>query len=135
MADAGNISSEIPSRCSPRLGDAEIARLAGKQHGVVARRQLVALGLGERAVDHRIAIRRLHPVYTGVYAVGHSVLSRDGRWLAAVLAAGPGAVLSHRSAAALWGVYGASPARVEVTVARRLQRPELRGRRTVLRGR
>ena len=59
----------------------------------------------------------MHPVFAGAYAVGHRVLSQHGRWMAAVLAAGQGAVLSHRSAAALWGIRPTSRAHVEVTAA------------------
>ena len=58
---------------------------------------------------------RLHPVHPGLYAVGHTALSLRGRWMAAVLAAGPRAVLCHRPAAALWGVLTASAAPIEVT--------------------
>jgi very-short-patch-repair endonuclease len=127
-----NIASEIPSECSSRSPDADIAQLARAQHGVVCRRQLVALGLGGRAIDHRIAIQRLHPIHRGVYAVGHAVLSRHGAWLAAVLAAGPDAVLSHRSAAALWGIRSGTPPRSDVIAPRRLRRPDVRAHRVVL---
>jgi very-short-patch-repair endonuclease len=74
--------------------------------------------MGEGAIDRRVRRGRLHVVHRGVYAVGHRVLSPRGRWMAAVLAAGPGAVLSHRSAAALWGIRPTSRARVDVTVRR-----------------
>ncbi|MFL5851480.1 MAG: type IV toxin-antitoxin system AbiEi family antitoxin domain-containing protein, partial [Solirubrobacteraceae bacterium] len=84
--------------------DASLAALAARQHGVVAREQLSRLALGRGAVDHRLATGRLHVVHRGVFAVGHPVVSRHGRWIAAVLAAGHGAVLSHRSAAALWAL-------------------------------
>jgi hypothetical protein len=84
--------------------DAEIAALAERQHGVVALRQLVELGLSARAVSHRAARGRLHRIHRGVYAVGHSKLTGYGHWMAAVLACGPNAVLSHRSAAGLWGL-------------------------------
>ena len=83
-------------RCS-----AQIAGLADGQYGVVARRQLLALGVGNCAIGRRVAAGLLIPLHRGVYAVGHRRLRSEGRWLAAVLAAGPGAVLSHRDAAAL----------------------------------
>jgi len=107
-----------------RLGtvDRAVAELAGQQHGVVARRQLLAFGLGPGAIEHRIANGRLHRVHYGVYAVGYRSLTPHGRWLAAVLAAGPGAVLSHRSAAALWGLRPAAGRRIDVTVRRRGRR-------------
>ncbi len=97
--------------------DSAIAALARVQHGVVARRQLLALGLGSGAVRHRIAAGRLHRLHPGVYAVGHRAVTIRGRWMAAVLAAGPGAVLSHRSAAALWGLRRPGGP-IEVTVPR-----------------
>jgi hypothetical protein len=71
--------------------------------GVVSLAQLRALGLGEGAIKHRVGVGRLHRVHRGVYAVGHRLLRAEGWWLAAVLASGDGAVLSHRSAAAHWG--------------------------------
>jgi very-short-patch-repair endonuclease len=58
---------------------------------------------------------RLRPVHRGVYTIGHRLLSRDGRWMAAVLACGPTAVLSHLAAAALWGIR--QSLRSEVTAA------------------
>jgi very-short-patch-repair endonuclease len=91
--------------------------LAEGQHGVVARAQLLRLGVGRRAIEHRLQHGRLHPIHHGVYAVGHRVLSKEARWMAAVLAAGPGAALSHRSAAALWGLRRSTRSRIEVTVA------------------
>ncbi|MFL5816503.1 MAG: DUF559 domain-containing protein [Conexibacter sp.] len=84
--------------------DVRIWRLADRQHGVVSRRQLVAVGVGNRAIGDRLARRLLVPLHRGVYAFGHRQLRTEGRWLAAVLAVGPGAVLSHRDAAALHGV-------------------------------
>lgn len=81
-----------------------IAALADRQHGVVARRQLAALGVGPRAIENRLLRRSLICLHRGVYAVGHRQLRIEGRWLAAVLAAGRGAVLSHRDAAALHGM-------------------------------
>jgi predicted transcriptional regulator of viral defense system len=98
--------------------DRLLADLARRQYGVVSRRQLVEIGFGERAIARRIANGRLHRLYRGVYAVGHTVLRREARWLAAVLACGDGAALSHRSAAELWGLYPSAAARVDVAVSR-----------------
>lgn len=96
---------------------------------MVARRQLLALGFNAREIEHRVARGRLHPVIRGVYAVGWPRLTRKRRWMAAVLACGEGAVLSHRSAAALWEI-GIEGGVVEVSVRRRaeLKRPGLRVR-------
>jgi hypothetical protein len=80
-----------------------IAALAESQHGAVSREQLVALGVGGSAIDNRVADGRLHVRHRGVYAVGHSILTREGEFMAAVLACGRGAVLSHRSAGQLRG--------------------------------
>jgi very-short-patch-repair endonuclease len=76
---------------------------------VVARSQLLGLGLNARAIEHRIAKGRLHRVWRGVYAVGRADLSERGRWMAAVLRCGPEALLSHRSAGALWGIVAPPP--------------------------
>ena len=96
--------------------DVRVARLADRQHGVVARRQLIELGLSASAIDHRIGRERLHRLHRGVYAVGHRQISPEGRWMAAVLAGGPTAVLSHRSAAALWRIRPPGSRAIEVTV-------------------
>jgi predicted transcriptional regulator of viral defense system len=96
--------------------DARIAALASVQHGVVSRRQLLEVGLDRFAIARRIRAGRLHPIHRGVYAVGHPTLTREARYLAAVLACGDGAVLSHRSAAALWGLVPSGAASIEVTV-------------------
>lgn len=82
--------------------DALLAELAASQHGVVSVGQLRDIGLDKHRVRHRVRTGRLHPLHRGVYAVGHANPSRLGRWLAATLAIGKGAVLSHHSAAALW---------------------------------
>lgn len=78
--------------------------LTRRQHGVVARSQLLACGIASRSIEHRIARGRLHPLWRGVYAVGRPEVTQEGRWMAAVLACGPTALLSHHSAAALWGI-------------------------------
>ena len=106
----------------PRSPDRVIAELARRQHGVVSRAQLVAAGLGPGAIEHRERMGRLHRLHRGVYAVGHRRLTRQGRWMAAVLACGEGAVLSHRSAAALWGIRRAAAAAVDVSVPTRAGR-------------
>jgi very-short-patch-repair endonuclease len=77
------------------------------------------MGLGKDAIQHRIASGRLHRLHAGVYAVGHQVIPREGRWMAAVLASGPDAVLSHWSAAHLWMIRPNSRTRIDVTVAHR----------------
>ena len=94
--------------------DRLIAALAEQQHGVVAIWQLLELGLGRDAIKYRVSIGRLHRVHQGVFAVGHRNLTREGHRMAAVLAYGPDAVLSHWSAAAHWGI-GAARVRYDVT--------------------
>ena len=117
-----------------------IARGAERQWGVVTRGQLRAAGLGDTAIDRRLADGRLRRLHRGVYALGHAALRIEGVWLAAVLACGPDAALSHRTAAALWGLFDTRVLDVTATGARR--RPGIvthRGRlaaadRTVRRG-
>jgi predicted transcriptional regulator of viral defense system len=95
--------------------DRRIAELAARQHGVVARGQLVALGLSEDAIERRLAAGRLHRLHRGVYAVGHTVLKVEGRWMAATLAAD--GVLSHATAAAAWELRPLGTGAIHVTVA------------------
>src|SRR3954454_13756456 len=125
------ISLEIHGQLQSRP-DGAISELAARQHGGVAREQLVALGLGIGAIEHRISRGLLHPVHRGVYAVGHRLRTREATWMAAVLAAGTGAVLSHRSAAALWGMRDAAPAIHDVIPPRQCRRPGIRARHIVL---
>jgi predicted transcriptional regulator of viral defense system len=98
--------------------DARVAELAARQWGVVSRAQLRAQGLSNDAVRRRVRAGRLHRLHHGVYAVGHTVLRSEGRRLAAVLACGAGAVLSHRSAAAHWGLLPTGATRIDVTIPR-----------------
>ena len=84
--------------------DSRLADFAGRRHGVVTIGELAEIGLDRWAVKRRVESGRLHRLHRGVYAVGHTAVSQHGRWLAAVLASGEGALLSHRSAAALWGM-------------------------------
>lgn len=118
----------------------KVWRQAARQHWVVTAAQLAALGFGREAVKHRVSTGRLHPVARGVYAVGRPALTREGRWMTALLACGylseplasggrpgPSVVLSHGSAAALLGI-GKQRGDVEVSVRldRRRRRPGIR---------
>jgi hypothetical protein len=94
-----------------------LARLARKQYGVVSRLQLGGLGYSDGAIKHAIKVGRLHPVQHEIYAVGHANLSRQGHAFAAVLACGDGTLLSHRSAAWLWGLTKRWQPTIEVTAA------------------
>jgi hypothetical protein len=94
-------------------------RLARAQHGVLSRGDLLGLGFSEKGIKHRVASGRLHPIATGIYAVGRPELTPKGRWMAAVLACGDDAFLSHRSAAELWGFGHEQDKRIDITVLRR----------------
>src|SRR5215207_1172248 len=94
----------------------EVWRLVADQHGVITRGQLSALGYSRQAIHQRLQTGRLHPVHRGVYAVGRPRLTQHGRWMAAVLARGADAVLSHRSAAALWDIASGEGPAIEVVV-------------------
>jgi len=95
--------------------DRLIARLAEQQYGVVGRRQLKERGLTARSIDGRLQRERLHLVHRGVYAVGHRLLTARGRWMAAVMACGDEAVLSHRAAGRLLGILPLGNGLPEVT--------------------
>lgn len=97
------------------VSNREIAGRAAPQHGIITRRQLVELGLTGAAIDHRLRAGFLFGVHRGVYAIGHRPPSPHARAMAAVLACGSGAVLSHRSASALWGLDARWRAAVDVT--------------------
>jgi very-short-patch-repair endonuclease len=97
-------------------GDLVIARIAGRQHGVVSVEQLRRARLDKRATARRVQSGRLHSLHRGVYAVGHSQVSFEGRCMAAVLALGDGAVVSHLSAAAIWEMRQPSDGAIDVTV-------------------
>jgi len=100
-----------------------ISNLAERQHGVVALWQLTELGLGASGVRSRVARGHLHRIHTGVYAVGHRMLKRQGHWMAAVIACGPGAALSHRDCAALAEIRANARRAIEVTTPRRRRIP------------
>ena len=96
-----------------------MAALAGVQYGVVTRQQLRDLGVGDTGIRERLRTKRLHRIHRGVYAVGHSALPARAHWMAAVLACGDGAVLSHTAAGAHHQLRASSASRVDVTVPRR----------------
>ena len=120
MADVDDRRIHIQPSDPPRQLD--VAALAETQHGVVSFDQLRELGVGRGAIKYWVRSGRLYPMYRGVYAVGRRTLTREGHWMAAVLACGPGAVLSHLSAAALWGLLRDNRAKVDVTVPGRTHR-------------
>jgi very-short-patch-repair endonuclease len=107
------MATETPTDRGERIG-----KLAGRQHGVIARRQLRTLGMSESAISHAIAIGKLHRVFRGAYALATPRVSRRGRLSAAVLACGKGSVISHRSAGALLGLLDDGPAVIDVSPPR-----------------
>ena len=123
--------SEVSRRAAKRgdgslwTPDREVAAIAAKQRGRVSLAQLRGAGMTKAAVAERVARGQLHPVYRGVYAVGHLADVPLGRETAALLACGEGAVLSHRTAAAMWRLLDV-PTEVDVVVERR-RRPRHEG--------
>ncbi len=111
--------------------DRALAELARRQWGVLSLAQLAALGVTRSGVTRRIESGRLRRVHRGVYAIGGAALPREGRHLAAVLACGPGAVLSHTSAAVHWGLLSYDAPKPHVTTAKSRQgAPGIRLHRT-----
>jgi very-short-patch-repair endonuclease len=107
--------------------DQVIARIAARQHGVVAAAQLVRAGVDKDRIHRRLRAGQLHRLHRGVYAVGHASLSFEGRCVAASLALGDEAVVSHRSAAAIWRMLPPGDGDVEITVPGRSGRKERDG--------
>jgi len=103
-----------------------IRALAEAQHGVVSRGQLLGAGLAPSTIGRWVARGRLVQLHRGVYAVGHRSLRRDGYRFAAILAVGPGAVLSHHEAAALHALRPSPRTTIDVTVAARRRVPGVR---------
>ena len=112
----------VDAQLDQHRADAVVAADAARQHGVVSRRQLIDAGLGRGAIEHRARIGWLHRVHRGVYAVGHPPLTRQARWMAAVLACGEDAGLSHVCATALWEIRQYTGEWIHVTVPTRAGR-------------
>jgi very-short-patch-repair endonuclease len=108
-----------PDMRDPGRPPRAIAVLAKRQHGVVTHAQLRDLGLSKSAISRLVDAGRLHRLYRAVYAVGHTALTREGQLMAAVLACGSDAVLSHWSAGERWSMVPRNRSAVDVTVPRR----------------
>ncbi len=107
----------MATKSAPTLGG-RVWKLAGRQHGMVSRQQLLALGFRSDAIRHRVANGRLHPKFRGVYAVGSPHITKRGWWMGAILRGGDGAFLSHFTAAELWEVIDHQRSRIHVSVPR-----------------
>jgi very-short-patch-repair endonuclease len=107
--------------------DQAVAAIAMRQHGAISSQQLREAGLSRDAVLERRRAGRLHPLHRGVYAVGHIAPSNERRWMAAVLALGADAALSHRSAAALWKLLPTTHGPVDVSLPSRNGRRRRQG--------
>jgi very-short-patch-repair endonuclease len=107
--------------------DVQIARVAREQHGIVTTKQLVAAGLTTSAISKRARNGRLHRLHQGVYAVGHLGIDETAHWMAAVLACGSGAALSHGAAAVHWGLLRPLEGPIDVTVPTHAGRERRRG--------
>ncbi|HSH44904.1 MAG TPA: type IV toxin-antitoxin system AbiEi family antitoxin domain-containing protein [Longimicrobiales bacterium] len=127
-----NYPATVPHATASRISvDSLAAEIAGRQHGVVSRAQLLAAGVSRRQVERRVKCRNLRPLHRGVYLVG-VVAPPRAREMSAVLACGPGSVVSHGDAAALHGMRKDVPPdrAVHVTVtAARGRRPGIRAHR------
>ena len=111
----------------PAGPDRIVAQLAARQFTIVTYEQLRDAGLGKNAVQGRLRRGWLHRLYRGVYAVGSPEPSIEGRYLAAVLAHGADAVLSHESAAAHWRLLPVRSGAIHVTVPDRGSRTRRKG--------
>lgn len=122
MIAVAHISIYMAGKSAPP--GAVLARIATRQHGVVCRRQILALGVDASFIERNVAARRLHRLHRGVYAVGHTRLNQRSYWLAAVLACSESSLLSHRSAAALWCIAFLELGRIDVLTPGRGGRPQ-----------
>src|SRR3954469_19712604 len=109
--------------------DVLVARLAAGQWGVVSLMELLACGLSRREIEVRVRKGFLHLLHRGVYAVGHHNITTEGRFLAAVKACGPDAVLSHYAAACLHCLLKYDGRWIDVTAPTKRKRPTIRTHR------
>ena len=107
----GQVQPDEPAQRA-RIGSAAIALAAQRQGGIVSREQLIDAGLSGSAISRWKAAGRLHRVLPRVYAVGHTALGIEGRLHAALLHVGPGAALSHTTAAWWWALIDSRPRRI-----------------------
>ena len=96
--------------------DALIARIAAGQHGLFLRQDALAVGMTDAQIEYRVRTGRWVRVTPGVYRLAGVPVTWNQRALSACLAAGDKAVISHRSAAVVWGLSGFRPGRIELTV-------------------
>ena len=115
MVGEGAIAGALGDLCAIDT-EISIVRLASRQHGNVSRAQVLALGGNDNMIRHRVRTHRYFRSFTGVYSLGRAPRTALEIASAAVLACGEGAVLSHMSALALWGLANRWPKRPEVTV-------------------
>ena len=125
MVTPPRIDAPIGPRIEVESVDRLIRAFADIQHGVVARQQLLSAGVSAKAIRVRLESGHLAVVHRGVYSVGHGRLTRRGRWMAAVLACGPGAVLSHRDAADLHGIRPCNRRKIDIAVGRWRKGPDV----------
>ncbi|MFL5897728.1 MAG: type IV toxin-antitoxin system AbiEi family antitoxin domain-containing protein [Solirubrobacterales bacterium] len=133
MGDQSAIRHPRGAQLHTRFLDRKVEELARRQHGVVGRRQLLVLGMGRRAIVGRLQRGQLHELHRGVYVFGVRRISTKGRWMAAVLACGEGAVLSHRSAARSWKLLPPKSESIDVTCpSAQVRRDGIVGHRSIV---
>jgi uncharacterized protein DUF559/putative AbiEi antitoxin of type IV toxin-antitoxin system len=118
MTNATDVEPNYPAERQSGDPAVVMAELAARQHGVVAGAQLAELGLGRHYIARQVERGRLHAVHRAVYAVGHPRITREGAWMAAVLAGGEGAALGIRSGGALWTIRARSARDIDVLTPR-----------------
>ncbi len=115
----GPISHLLRGKSARRRRNRSLSEIAAVQHGVISLGQAVEIGLTERTLQDRVEAGLMYRIHWGVYLVGYRSLTRERRFMAAVLACGPEAVLSHRSAAVLWGFLERESTLIDITAPHR----------------